>query len=157
MRAFRIITATAVVAAFILGFLSLLSWLLTPEYIALQHKSAKYYAELAVACDFTLAKHPSGTNEAIWIPVTDPSLPKIIRNLHPIKLQVNAQRVWMLLGSDTRAGIGLAWQRKRDDTNVWVLEIVAESLETDLYSAKRSMPPNTAPKPPPAGNLRSSR
>lgn len=43
----------------------------------------------------------------------------------------------MLLDSDSRAGIGLEWQPKWNDTNVWKLDIVAESLETVLYSAKR--------------------
>ncbi len=117
------------------------------RYIRLQHKSREYYAELAAACDSILAKHPLGTNEVIWISVTDSSLPMVVRDLHPIKLQVNPQRVWMLLDSDSRAGIGLEWQPKWDNTNVWKLDIVAESLETVIYSAKRSVPPNTALEP----------
>jgi len=64
-----------------------------------------------------------------------------VRDLNPIKLQVNPQRVWMLLDSDSHAGIGLEWQPKWDDTNVWKLDIVGESLETIIYSAKRSVPP----------------
>ena len=103
----------------------------------LAHKSLEYYAELAAACDSILEKHPLGTNEVIWIPVTDTSLPAVVRRLHPLKLQVNPQRVWMLLDSDSRAGIGLEWHPKWDDTNVWELDIVAESLETVIYSAKR--------------------
>jgi len=47
----------------------------------------------------------------------------------------------MLLDSDSHAGIGLEWQPKWDDTNVWKLDIVGESLETIIYSAKRSVPP----------------
>ena len=107
------------------------------HYIRLQHKSPKYYAELAGACDSLLATHPLGTNEVIWISVTDTSLPAVVRDLHPLKLQVNPHRVWMLLDSDSRAGIGLEWQPKWEDTNIWKLDIVAESLETVLYSVKR--------------------
>ena len=107
------------------------------HYIRLQHKSREYYVELAAACDSLLAHYPLGTNEVIWIPVTDPLLPVVIRDLHPIKLQVNPHRVWMLLDSDSRAGIGLAWQPKSDDTNIWKLDIVAEGLETEIYSTKR--------------------
>ena len=109
------------------------------HYIRLQHKSPQYYVELATACDSILAKHPPATNEAVWIPVTDPSLPSGCERLAspPLKLQVNPQRVWMLLDSDSRAGIGLEWQPKWDDTNVWKLDIVAESFETVLYSVKR--------------------
>jgi hypothetical protein len=134
MRTVRIVLISAVV---ILG----LFWLLTmrSHYIRLQHKSHGYYVELAAACDSVLATHPLGTNEVIWISVTDTSLPAAIRDLHPLKLQVNPHRVWMLLDSDSHAGIGLEWQPKWEDTNVWKLDIVAESFETVLYSTNRNV------------------
>src|SRR3982751_3580827 len=99
MRTSRIILLVAVAMAFVLGAF----WFLTmrSHYIRLQHKSRKYYVELAAACDSILAKHPPGTNEVIWIPVTDPSLPEVVRDLQPLKLQINPQRVWMLLDSDS--------------------------------------------------------
>jgi hypothetical protein len=139
MRALRIILISAVVipAAF-----WLLPLMFESHYIRLQHKSPRYYAELAAACDSVLATHPLGTNDVIWIPVTDTSLPAPVRDLHPLKLQVNPQRVWMLLDSDSRAGIGLEWQAKWDDTNVWKLDIVGEGLETVLYSTNRNVLPN---------------
>jgi hypothetical protein len=141
MRVIRIMLVVAVILVLVIGLLWFLP-MFQSHYIQLQHKSPEYYAELATACDSILAKHPLGTNEVIWIPVTDPSLPAVIKDLHPLKLQVNPRRVWMLLDSDSRAGIGLEWQPKWEDTNVWKLDIVAESLETVLYSAKRSVPPN---------------
>jgi hypothetical protein len=133
MRKLRLILVLAAVAVGLFCYL--------PEfqshYIRLQHKSPKYYAELAAACDSILAKHPPGTNDAVWISVTDPSLPAVVKDLHPLKLQVNSNRVWMLLDSDSRAGIGLEWQPKWNDTNAWKLVIVAENFETELYSIKR--------------------
>ncbi|HWY32642.1 MAG TPA: hypothetical protein VNX46_17895 [Candidatus Acidoferrum sp.] len=137
----------AVVMAFVLGLFWFLPMMLESHYIRLQHKSSGYYVELAAACDSILAKHPLGTSEVNWIPVTDPSLPKVVRDLHPLKLKVNPQNVWMLLDYDSRNGIGLGWGPKWEDTNVWTLSIVAEGLETVLYSAKRGVPPNTAAKP----------
>jgi len=135
MRTLRFILVTAVVVCFVIG----VYWLLTnrSHYIRLQHKSHEYYVELAAACDSILASHPLGTNEVIWIPVTDPSLPAVVRDLHPLKLQVNPNRVWMLLDYDSHAGIGLEWQPKWEDPNVWKLDEVAESFETVLYSVKR--------------------
>ena len=136
MRILRAILVIVVVVACVLG----LFWFLAmfgSHYIRLQHKSPEYYAELAAGCDSILAKHPPGTNEVIWISVTDPSLPRVVRNLHPLKLQVYPQGVWMLLDSDSRTGIGLGWQPKLGDTNVWELDIVAESLDTVIYSVKR--------------------
>jgi hypothetical protein len=136
MRTLRFILIVVVVMASVLGALWFLP-MFQSHYIRLQHKNPEYYVELAAACDSIWAKHPPGTNEAIWISVTDPSLPTVVRDLHPLKLQVNPNRVWMLLDSDSHAGIGLEWQPKWDDTNVWKLDIVAESFETVLYSAKR--------------------
>ena len=135
MRTLRFILVAAVMVGFVIG----VYWLLTnrSHYIRLQHKSHEYYVELAAACDSILASHPLGTNEVIWIPVTDPSLPAVVRGLHPLKLQVNPNRVWMLLDYDSHAGIGLEWQPKWEDTNVWKLDEVAESFETVLYSVKR--------------------
>jgi hypothetical protein len=80
------------------------------------------------------------------IPVTDPSLPKIITDLRPIKIVVGDQRFWMLLVSDSRAGFGLTWDPHWDDTNIWVLHTTAESSDTVIYSARRSMPHNGAPE-----------
>ncbi len=142
MRALRIIAIIAVPLALIVAFLWFLPMLLNPQYFGLRHKSSKWYAEFTAACDVVLAAHPLGTNEAIWIPVSDHSIPKIIRDLHPLKLQVNPQRVWMLMVSDSHAGFGLEWHPKWDDTNVWTLDTVGESMETVIYSASRDAAPN---------------
>jgi hypothetical protein len=136
MRKYRII----LVVALIIGFVWFLPALLNPQYFGLRHKSAKYYADFTAACDSVLAEHPIGTNKAIMIPVTDPSLPKVIIDLHPIKIKVSPQRVWMLLGSDSHAGFGLAWEPQWGDTNIWILQTIAESKETVIYSSKHFIP-----------------
>ncbi len=137
MRALRLISVVAVVLACIIGFLWFLPNLLNPQYFGLRHKSAKWYADYTAACDAVLAEHPLGTNKAIMISVTDPSLPKIITDLHPIKIQVSHQWFWMLLVADSHAGFGLTWDPKWDDTNIWVLHTTAESEDTVIYSARR--------------------
>jgi hypothetical protein len=137
MRILRVIAVTFLVITFVTGGFWLLLTMSESSYLRLQHKSPKYYAELAAACDSILATHPIGTNEVIWIPVTDTSLPAVVRRLHPLKLQVNPHGVWILLDSDSRAGTALVWQPKWDDTNVWKLDVLADAPEVDLYSVKR--------------------
>ena len=140
MRALRLISVVAVVLACLIGFLWFLPNLLNPQYFGLRHKSAKWYADFTAACDSVIASHPLGTNDPIMgiaIPITDPSLPKIITDLHPLKIQVGPQRFWMLLVADSHAGFGLTWDPKWDDTNTWVLHTTAESLDTVIYSARR--------------------
>ena len=137
MRVFRIIAIMGLVLVLIAGFLWFLPNLLNPQYFGLRHKSAQWYADFTSACDSVIASHASGTNEFIWVSVTDPSLPKIITDLRPLKMQVGPQRVWMVLVSDSHSGFGLTWDPKWDDTNIWVLHTTAESLDTVIYSAKR--------------------
>jgi hypothetical protein len=137
MRAFRNIATIGLVLACIFGFLWFLPNLLNPQYFGLRHKSAKWYADFTAACDSVIASHPSGTNDYVGVPVTDPSLPKIITDLHPLKIQAGPQRFWMLLVADSHAGFGLTWDPKWDDTNIWVLHTTAESLDTVIYSTRR--------------------
>jgi hypothetical protein len=137
MRAFRIILITGLIIACIIGFLWFLPNLLNPQYFGLRHKNAKWYDEFTAACDSVLAEHPLGTNESMMISVTDPSLPKTITDLHPIKIQVSHQRFWMLLVADSHAGFGLTWNPKWDDTNTWILYTTAESEDTVIYASKR--------------------
>lgn len=135
MRVFRIILVTGLVIFCIVGFLWCLGYVLNPQYFGLRHKSAKFYADYAAACDSVLAAHPLGTNESIKIPVTDPSLPKIMTDLHPVRIVVGSQRVWMLLGSDSHNGFGLTWERGW--ANSWVLHTTAESHDTVIAASKR--------------------
>jgi hypothetical protein len=123
--------------------------LLNPQYFGLRHKSARWYADFTAACDSVLQEHLPDTNEAIMIPVTDRSLPKIITDLHPIKIQVGPERFWMLLVSDSHAGFGLTWDPQWGSTNVWVLHTTAESEDTVIYSAVRSASPNQHMQPTP--------
>jgi hypothetical protein len=141
MRTSRSILVVFVIVACVIGFLWCLPYLLNPVYFGLQHQSAKWYEEFTAACDSVIASHPSGTNEWIAVSVTDPSLPKIITDMHPLKIEAGPQRFWMLLLHNSHAGFGLTWDPKWEgtnrDTNIWVLHTTAESLDTVVYSAKR--------------------
>lgn len=141
MRVNRTILIVAVIAVCIIGFIWFLPNLLNPQYFGLRHKSAKWYSDFTAACDSVIASHPSGTNECISVSVTDPSLPKIITDMHPLKIQAGPQRFWMLLVADSHAGFGLTWDPMWEGTNrstdIWVLHTTAESADTVIYSAKR--------------------
>ena len=138
MRAPRILPIIGLGTLVTAGFVWFtLPELLHPQYFGLRHKSARYYIDLTAACDSLIAQHPLGTNNVIRIPVTDPSLPKLIQDLRPIKVQVSPRRVWLLLGSDSHAGFGLAWEPQYGQTNLWILHTSAESVDTVIYAAER--------------------
>lgn len=121
------------------AFALALFWLVSKRahYTQLQHQSPEYYAGLAAALDSLFPKQPLALNECMWPPLTDPSLPKVLRDLHPLKIQVNAHDVWMAL--DSNSGVhGLVWWRPQEwDTNIWNLEITRGYSNTVLYSARR--------------------
>lgn len=146
MRAFGMVVGLVLIVAIILVG----PWPLTlinRQYFAWRHKSAKYYADFTAACDYVLATHPLGTNEAVQIPITDSSLPQIITDARPLKILISPQRFWMLQVSDSHAGFGLAWEPEWGQTNVWILHTIAEGLDTVVFKASRSVARDTTPKP----------
>src|SRR5215469_5810646 len=74
-RRHRRIAIRISVSAF-LGFVFLLASVIayaraTSTFLAFKHKSAKYHADFAEACDLILAQHPLGTNEDIELSGSD--------------------------------------------------------------------------------------
>ena len=84
------------VVALPIGFVLLMPILAQPGHFAFRHRSTSYYVEFTKACDSLLAQHPLGTNKFIELPVTDASLPGIIRNVHPFRIKLAANWVWIL-------------------------------------------------------------
>lgn len=100
----------------------------TSVYIGFKHKSNEYHAEFAEACDSVLAQHPPGTNEAIELSVSDPSLPRIITDLHPLKVVVFPNQVWILVSESHVDGLAVFWEpqwqpQNQTQTNTWNLGI----------------------------------
>jgi hypothetical protein len=146
MRISRIMIGLALIPLAVIMLLGPWPWrLFNRQYFGWRYKSTKYYADFTAACDSVLAKHPLGRNEFILIPITDPSLPPIITDAHPIKIKISSECFWMLLGSDSHWGYGLTWTPQWEHTNVWVLYTTAESLETVLYTSEKFIPPSPAP------------
>jgi hypothetical protein len=127
------------IMAFAVLLLSILSlYLVAPQltqYARFRHKSDAYYSELTKAFDTMLAEHPIGTNRCIELSVTDPSLPKVVRDLRPLKVQVWRERVWILHGGSIEFGV--EWQRDELRTNVWTLSTACESDVRVIYVAGR--------------------
>lgn len=123
MRVTKIITALALTV-----FLLLLYCQLTRKYVRFENKSAKYHADFAAACDSILAHYPLGTNKFLDISTTDAGLPGIVRDLHPERIKVATNWVWVLVDGSHTDGLVVVWETKwgPDGTklpNVWNLEI----------------------------------
>lgn len=109
-----------------------------PDWMRFAGRSQAYYRKLTDACDLVLAEHPLRTNQEIRIPVTDPSLPKIIKRLYPVAIEVKPNSFWMMLESESRAGYAVEWGQDQDNTNIWALSAGGENV---FYTVYTSAPP----------------
>jgi hypothetical protein len=118
-------------------------WLLDWDlggYWSFLGKSKRYYTRFARACDSLLVAHPMGTNEFISIPVTDPSVSAIIRDLKPNRILLQSNQVWMMIGS-THAGFAVTWEPQPEgQSKVWAINSIAEGLVRTPYVEYRLIP-----------------
>ncbi|PWU15172.1 MAG: hypothetical protein C5B50_15815 [Verrucomicrobia bacterium] len=133
MRVSRVITFLVLLMVCLVG-LFFLGPSLT-EYSRFRGKSTAYYSALTQAFDKVLIEHPVGTNRFVELSVTDPSLPKVIRDLQPLKIKLQPQRCWILHGGSIEFGI--SWEQDESRTNVWTLSTACESDVRIVYVASR--------------------
>lgn len=113
--------------------------LVHPQHFAFRHRSAGYYADFARACDSLLAQHPIGTNQFVEVPVFDPSIPSIIRQVHPFRIKLATNWVWILAWGEGHAdGVGITWgPQSESQTNGWALLTAVEGQTRTIYVASR--------------------
>lgn len=106
----------------------------TGGYVRFESRGRQYYAEFAKACDSVMAKNPVTTNDYVEVPVTDPSIPKIIRDMHPTDIELESNRVSMDINSDSRFGYSIKWGPVEGaPTNIWVLSTEMQNIWTTKY------------------------
>ncbi|HEY1788535.1 MAG TPA: hypothetical protein VGJ73_10285 [Verrucomicrobiae bacterium] len=74
--------------------------------------------------------------------MTDPSLPKVIKRLDPVDIEVRHHAFWMMLESPSRAGYAVEWGQGQENTNIWTLVAGGENVFTTVYT---SAPPVLGP------------
>lgn len=120
----------------------------TSVYFGFKNKSAKYHAEFAEACDSVLIHHPLGTTKGIELSVTDSSLPKIITDLHPVRIGVSPNKVWILVNESHIDGLAIIWEPQwqplnENQTNIWELSINGgDDPEVAVYVTNHMQPNN---------------
>jgi hypothetical protein len=115
-----------------------LEFLWPAPVIAFQRRDLKYHKAFAEACDLVIKQHPLITNQSTKISLTDPSLPKIIRDLHPLRIWMvgNPPYVGMIDSSDE---FGIEWGPDIDSgrPNVWQLTTTCESHTRVAYELQK--------------------
>ncbi len=137
-------------SAFLVFVLSIVSFVTyvraTSVYLGFKQKDAKYHAEFAEACDSILAQHPLGTNKVIELSVSDPSLPRIITDLHPVRMGVSPNKVWILVNESHVDGLAVIWEpewepQNPNQTNTWTLSINGGDDPGDTVFVTNRVPP----------------
>src|SRR6516225_7103094 len=70
---------------------------LTRKFVRFDHRSSKFHAQFASACDSMLSRFPLNTNKLVEISTADPSLPQIVRDLRPETIKLSTNWVWILV------------------------------------------------------------
>src|SRR5690349_8377840 len=120
----RLLLGVAILVVGVLAWFALPA-LIYPDYFSFRHRGNKYYAEFASACAALMSEHPPGTNTYLEIAPTDPSVPKILKGVNPLKIKITTDRVWILHGGSLEFGI--ACRQQLFDTNAWILSTTCES------------------------------
>jgi len=130
---------TALVASVLAVFLLLVYCQLTRKFVRFEHRNTNYHANFAGACESILGHHPLGTNRFIEISPADASLPRIVRELHPERIKVSTNWVWILVDGSHLDGLNVTWEPQDDaQTNTWNLVIGnGEGPSKVVYVAKR--------------------
>lgn len=127
-------------AILVVPTVALLSWLLrSGQYWNFRHRSGAYYAGVAIACDAMLDMFPLGTNAFREISPADPAVFGIIHDLHPSKIKISTNVVWILVdGSHSRDGLVITWEPQFGQTNLWNLVAGTGEGETEVvYVVKK--------------------
>jgi hypothetical protein len=126
------------------GFLGLgaLRPLVSP-YVRFTHRSSAYYTDLAQACTLVMLQHRPTTNDSaklagagtlhstIKLSGTDPTLPKIIRELQAEYVLVSTNR--MCISGPGRDRFGVTWESDGERTNRWLLQAGGDAPLVTLY------------------------
>jgi len=116
-----------------------IGWLLRPgKYLRFKHQSGEYYATFAAACDSMLAHYSLGTNGFLEISGAGEFLPRMVRDLHPWRIKVSTNWVWILVnGSHSRDGLVSVWEPQYDRTNMWNLGVGTGEGETAVVYVRK--------------------
>ena len=130
MRARGLILAAVLGLALILG----LPYAISP-YLLFMDKSSAYYAQVADGLELVRQQHPLGTNLFLQIPVSDPSITQVIRDLHPSEIRRFADGAGLRIGTG-RGRFTVSWSRDEMHTNssIWTLQSNAEGLRKTVYA-----------------------
>jgi hypothetical protein len=137
MRVSKVITA--LIASVLTVFLLLVYCQFTRKFIRFEHRSTRYHADFAAACGSILAHYPLGTKRFVEISPADASLPGIVRDLHPERIKVATNWVWILVDGSHLDGLNVTWAPQDEArTNTWNLVIGnGEGPSKVVYAAKR--------------------
>lgn len=118
--------------------------LIESPYVRFTHQNQPYYSDLARACDLLIRSQRPGANwtvirvhgspgspEIHIVPVSDVSVPKIIRRLNPSNIMVLKKSVWIIVGIRQYS---ILWAPEAGAANSWTLSASGEGNMKVVYT-----------------------
>src|SRR5438094_659929 len=97
-----------------------------------RHRSARYYAQFADACDRLIAQTVQGTTNVVRLQGDDPQLPEMIRKLTGKFVEVRADRVYVFVNAFARYGV--EWKNDESSPKLWKLTVIGEAEPVTAFA-----------------------
>src|SRR5579859_105185 len=104
-------------------------------------QSPSYYLEMAQECGQLTAQASTDLASARRLAGNDPSLPQVVRDLHPNYVQVGTNGVGIRIGVG-RGAYWVGWSSNPMDPTLWELEASAEGSRKTVFSQRKFSAPN---------------
>jgi hypothetical protein len=112
-----------------------------PSYLNFVRRDSSFYAAFANACDQVI-QNSSNLKERYRIAGTNSSLPSLIRSVMPSYVEVDSNRVYLLI--DIPAGYGISWLHEDQSPQLWRLVVFGDAPPLTVFVRTNNV---TAGKP----------
>jgi hypothetical protein len=143
MRSRRNLISSAFAVLFVLALFAAPYCFFNADYLRFKYQNAEYHARFGEACDLLLTQHPLGTKEGIMLSGTTTPLPAIISALHPVRIELSSNFVWIGVHEGHIGGLCIIWKpqwvpQDQAQTNTWNLSITSgEGPQEIVYVGNR--------------------
>ena len=104
-------------------------------------QSPSYYLQMAQECDKLTAQASTDLASPRRMAGNDPSLPQVVRDLHPNYVQVGTNGVGLRIGVG-RGAYWVGWSSNPMDQTLWELEASAEGSRKTVFSLRKYSVPS---------------
>jgi hypothetical protein len=102
-----------------------------PSYLDFVDRDSAFYASFANACDQVIQNNRSNISQRLRIDGTNLTLPPLIKHVMPSYVDVDSNRVYLLI--DVPASYGISWLHDGYNPQMWRLIVFGDADPLTVY------------------------